>query len=87
MQAIVVKYLPATNYKGARLKAYADGGSVTISYPYELNRGEGYRHVAELLRAKLGWNAPNYGRLIEGGLPKHGGRVFVMDAFGADGQE
>ena len=32
MQAIVVKFLPPTNYKGSRLKAECERGSVTIDY-------------------------------------------------------
>ena len=35
MQAITTKYLPATNTKGARIKASCEAGSVTISYPHE----------------------------------------------------
>lgn len=37
MQAITTKFLPATNYKGSRIKAECDRGSITVSYPYELS--------------------------------------------------
>lgn len=37
MQAIITKYLPATNFRGARIKASCERGSLTISYPYELS--------------------------------------------------
>lgn len=37
MQAIVTKYLPCTNTKGSRVKAYCERGSITIDYPHELS--------------------------------------------------
>ena len=40
MQAILTKFIPATNFKGSRLKASCERGSVTISYPDELSMGE-----------------------------------------------
>ena len=33
---IKTTYLPATNYRGERIKATCKAGSVTIPYPYEL---------------------------------------------------
>jgi hypothetical protein len=81
MQAIIVKYIGPTNTRGSRLKAYADAGSVTISYPHELNREDGYRKAAEALRTKLGWTGEHYGDLVSGGLPKNGGTVFVFGKF------
>jgi len=35
MQAILTKYLPATNFRGSRIKAQCDRGSITIPYPSE----------------------------------------------------
>lgn len=32
MQAIQTKYLPATNYRGSRIKATCERGSLTIGY-------------------------------------------------------
>lgn len=37
MQAIITKYLPATNFKGSRIRAKCDRGSILISYPHELS--------------------------------------------------
>jgi hypothetical protein len=38
MQAIHTKYIPCTNTKGSRIKAYtASGFSATIDYPHELS--------------------------------------------------
>lgn len=70
MQAIQVKFLPPSNVRGARLKAKADAGSVTISYPHEKGQGEdAFLEAANALRIKLGWTDPAYGRLVGGQLP------------------
>lgn len=60
MQAITVRFLPATNYKPARYKALAQAGSVTISNDYS---GKAPRLAALALCTKYGWE----GDLIEGG--------------------
>jgi hypothetical protein len=56
MQAIVTKYLPATNLKPARLKAFCNRGSITISVS-ELdgawNEDERHGHCAMKLCEKL----------------------------------
>lgn len=73
MKAITVKYLPATNYRGSRLKAFdCDGNQATIGYDNEFNRDELYRKAAYALRDKMGWS----GEMISGGVK--GGEVFVF---------
>jgi len=71
--AIITKYLSATNFRGARIKATTGNGkhSVTISYPYEDSRNA-HAHAALALARKLGWQ----GTLIEGGTAT--GSVFVF---------
>lgn len=50
MKAIQTKYLGPTNYKGARIKAWADGwGSKTISYPHEYNTERAHYEAAKAL--------------------------------------
>ena len=78
MQAIHVKYLPATNYKESRIKATCAAGSLTISYPHELSGQAVYRKAAEALAAKLEWAGPCYGDLHGGCLPD-GTYCFVFD--------
>jgi hypothetical protein len=39
MQAILTKYIPATNYKPSRIKAWCERGSITIGYPHEASGG------------------------------------------------
>lgn len=56
MQAITTKYLPATNTKGARIKASCEAGSVTISYPHEAQHGcEAHAQAVYELGSKLRW--------------------------------
>ncbi len=65
MQAIVIKFLCPTNYRGSRYKAIAQAGSVTLSTDFALN-GEGNAAAAALaLCAKFGWP----GDLIISSLP------------------
>ena len=40
MKAIQIRYLPATDFKGERLKAWTDAGSVTIPLQYDINSEE-----------------------------------------------
>ena len=76
MQAIITKYLPATDRRGSRIKATCASGSVTIPYPYELSGQAVHRAAAEALVAKQfpDTEAP----LLGGGLPD-GRTVFVFD--------
>ena len=62
-QSILTKFIPASNSRGARIKAVQSGWnekrdclSITIGYPYELNTEDAHAHAAKLLAAKLGWN-------------------------------
>lgn len=77
MQAIQTKFLPPTNMKGSRVKAWCDAGSLVVSYDYALNAPENHRHVAEALASKLGWTGQYYSSLIGGNLPS-GGYAFVF---------
>jgi hypothetical protein len=79
MQAIQTRYLSPTNSRGARIKAWASAGSVTISYPYELSGQAVHRKAAEALTEKLGWVQPNYEPLLGGCLP-NGDYCFVFNS-------
>ena len=66
MKAIITKYIPATNTKGSRIKAMAEGvKSLSIPYPHELNAEEGHKLAASLLCERMEWN----GELVSGGMP------------------
>lgn len=73
-QAIQTTFLGPTNHRGARIKATANAGSVTIRYPHELNSLDAHDKAALALIAKWGW----WGRWARGGHPRgHGGWVYV----------
>jgi len=73
MQYIETKFLPATNHKGARVKAWSSYGkdSLVLSYDYSLNTEEAHAKVAMALAEELGW----FGDYICGGSDV--GCVFV----------
>ena len=80
MQAIITKYIGATNYRPSRIKATCEAGSVTIAYPYEDEEEESHAQAARALVDKLGWTEANgYPAMVCGGLPQSiGGYVFVF---------
>ena len=51
---ITTKKLPATDLKGARIKAKHDRGSKTIAYNCAWDTNENHETAAELLAAELG---------------------------------
>lgn len=76
MKAIEVKYLPATNFKGARVKAFTEGGnSITVPFQYEISNDEARAEdVAQELLYRLAWPVKITGR---GTLP-NGNYVFTL---------
>lgn len=72
-QAIVTKYIGPTNYRGARIKATASAGSITVPYAYELEIQAAHRAAARALADKFGWA----GDMVGGGLAQ-GGYCFVF---------
>ena len=73
MKAIETKYIPCTNTRGSRIKAFdLDGNSVSIGYPHELNQDQAHRKAAQALADKMGWK----GEML-GGYTKQG-CVFVF---------
>lgn len=72
-QAIETKYLPATSNRGARIKATAWAGNVTVPYDYALNADDNHKAAALALRHKMGWQ----GKFAQGGNVKGDGYYFV----------
>lgn len=83
-QAIVTKYLGATNRRGARVKATCSGGSVTLDWDDALPRDGNHRAAAMALARRMGWIGnhrtarPEAPEFVMGGLPNSDGRVFVQ---------
>lgn len=77
-QAILTKYLPPTNSRGARIKATsASGLSVTIPYEYELSGVDLHAVAVKKLCEKLNWS----GELVAGGTDVGYAFVFIVDSF------
>ena len=75
MKTILVKYLPATNRLGARLKATdTDRNSLIVSKHYELDGTDEARRVALMFIDKMGWNVEITG---DGFLQQYG-HVFTI---------
>ena len=53
MQAILTKYLPATNTRGSRIKASCERGSITISYDSALDSESAHIAAVDALVAKF----------------------------------
>lgn len=80
-QAIETRYFGPGNVRGARVKAYAAAGSLTLSWDHALNAEDNHRVAAAALCSKYGWHTHQFGRLHMGVLPGNRGYVFV---FGDD---
>jgi len=76
MKAIWTKYIGPTNFRGSRVKASAEGVSVTVGYDDGLNRDDAHDRAALALCAKMGWP----GGLVRGGRPDGCGNVYTFDA-------
>jgi hypothetical protein len=63
MVIIKTKYLSATNTRGSRIKASANGFTVTIPYDYALNHEAVHYKAVQALVAKhsLDWDITNMG--------------------------
>jgi hypothetical protein len=53
MQAIITKYLPATNFKCSRIKASCERGSIIIDYPHDRSGDDCHILAADMLVAKF----------------------------------
>lgn len=76
-QAIETKYLGPTNSRGARVKATAQAGSVTLSWDNSLNADENHGRAAVALADKFGWYRGKPGYWAGGGNAKGTGNVYV----------
>lgn len=66
-QAIQVKYLGPTNYRGSRYKATAAAGSITVGVDDALSIESNVIAAAQALCDKFGWvGGMVYGQLADG---------------------
>jgi len=84
MKAIQTRYMPATNTRGSRIRAFAEGVKpLSIPYPHELSGSAVHAAAAVALCKRMGWS----GTLVSGGLPDQSGEVFCFmqsDKFDID---
>jgi hypothetical protein len=73
LQAIETRHLGPTNSHGAKVKATAAAGSLTLTWDHSLDREANHRAAAEALALKYGWK----GTLAQGVLAS-GANVFVF---------
>ena len=73
MQAIETKYLGPTNFRGARIKATAQAGSITVGWDHALNVEENHDAAARAFILRYGW----HGSWIRGAAPSNRGNVYV----------
>lgn len=55
MQAIITKFIPATNTRGSRVKASCEAGSIIIGYNHDGHRENAHVEAFHALIAKLKW--------------------------------
>ena len=60
-QAIQTRYFGPSNVRGSRIKAFADAGSVTLSWDHRLNPEGNHIAAAKTLASKLGWHGNYFG--------------------------
>ena len=73
-QAITTKFIAPTNFKGSRVKATAQAGSITLHWSHALNSEDNHTAAAEALAIKLDWK----GAWHSGAMPNSSGYTFVV---------
>lgn len=73
MQAIITRYLGATNSRGARVKAKIKSDSVTLPWDHAKDVDENHNAAAQALALKLDW----HGNWARGSLPDGTGNVYI----------
>lgn len=67
MKAIQIRYLGATNTRGARLKAWTEAGSLTVARDYALDSYKQARELAKQYVTERGWgDVSGFGTLPNG---------------------
>jgi len=77
-QAIVTKFLGPTNYRGSRVKATAQAGSITLEWDHALNPDKNHLAAATALANRYDWLDSGL-RMVGGALPAEAGYVYTFD--------
>jgi len=77
MRAIFTKFIPATNTRAAKIKAWAEGVKpLTVSVDYDYDGAARFAVAAVALCKREGWT--HLGNLVSGGHPDESGEVFCF---------
>jgi hypothetical protein len=83
MQAITTRFLGPTNFRGSRVKAQCEAGSVIVSWDHALDPEGNHKAACAALLSKLGWHKAT--TIWHGGcLPDCKGWAFIpvpVDAY------
>jgi hypothetical protein len=82
LQAITTKHIGPSNTRGARVKATAAAGSVTVAWDHALDERQNHTAAAHTLANKMQWE----GLYVGGGLPDCSGYVFVQPFYKPNGE-
>lgn len=74
-QAIETKILGSTTFRGARIKARAAAGSVTIYYDHGLSSEANHKAAARALASKFDWK---HAGMMQGASASSDGYVFIL---------
>jgi hypothetical protein len=82
MQAIETKFLGPTNYRGSRVKAIAQAGSVTVPWDHALSTEANHDAAARALILRWDW----HGTWVRGGRADGKGNVYVCTRRAGQGE-
>lgn len=78
MQAIITKFLPASDLRGIRVEGTCDAGTITVGYNYRLNDEENHRSAALAIVDAFGCSSDHCGAMIGGQMPGDLGYCWVF---------
>jgi hypothetical protein len=83
MQAIETKYHGPTNFRGSRVSARCEAGSITLPWDHALSGPENHLAACKALLVKLGW-LKNHVWIGGSAFSLSRGFVFVCYAYDSD---
>lgn len=75
-QAIITRYHGPTTFRGSRVTARCQGGSITVPWQHGLDQYSNHREAALALAGKMKWRRPTT-QWVGGSLPDGTGFAFV----------
>jgi hypothetical protein len=78
MQAIETRYIGPTNFRGSRVKATCEAGSITLGWDDSKDSDANHDRAARALIFRLGWDNAERGAWYRGAVKgSKGGYVYV----------